>query len=232
MNPISERLAQVKQLIRTYAQDCDRDPADITLLAVSKTKPVELIVTAYQAGQSDFGENYLQEAESKIEQLKHLDICWHFIGRIQSNKTRNIASQFDWVHALSSLKHARRLSDQRPEQLQDLNVCIQINLTGESSKGGINAEALPELLEQIEKLPRIKVRGLMTMPRADSSESEQKVVFSQLRQLLEDMQQQGHAMDTLSMGMSGDMAAAICEGSTIVRIGTAIFGTRNPRPAD
>ena len=227
MNPIPERLAQVKQLITTYARTCDRDPADITLVAVSKTKPVESIIAAYDAGQRDFGENYLQEAEAKINQLKHLAIRWHYIGRIQSNKTRSIARHFDWAHALASAKHARRLNEQRPGPSAPLNVCIQLNLTGETTKGGIHENELPLLLEQTNNLPNIRIRGLMTMPPANASEQEQSAIFSRLRQLLEDMRQQGHAMDTLSMGMSGDMAPAICQGATMVRIGSAIFGARN-----
>ena len=227
MNPIPERLAQVKQLIATCARSCERDPTEITLIAVSKTKPVESILAAYNAGQRDFGENYLQEAEAKINQLKHLAIRWHYIGRIQSNKTRSIAMHFDWVHALSSIKHARRLNEQRPGQLKPLNLCIQLNLTGEESKGGIQKSELPTLLEQTKEMTNIRIRGLMTMPPAGSSEQEQSAIFSDLRQLLEDMQQRGHAMDTLSMGMSGDMAQAICQGATMVRIGTAIFGARS-----
>ena len=227
MNPIPDRLAQVNQLITTYAQSCDRDPADITLVAVSKTKPVSAILAAYEAGQIDFGENYLQEAEQKIMELRQLPLRWHFIGRIQSNKTRTIATLFDWVHAVSNIKHLRRLNDQRPDQLQPLNICIQLNLTGESSKSGITADELPQLVTQASDLPSIRLRGLMTMPRAGSDETEQRAVFSQLRRLLEDMQQQGHAMDTLSMGMSNDMATAICQGATMIRIGTAIFGARD-----
>ena len=229
MTSLAERLSQLRQLISSTASSCDRDPSDITLLAVSKTRPVEDILAAVEAGQRAFGENYLQDALPKIAALQDLDLEWHFIGRIQSNKTRDIAGHFSWVHALEKLKHARRLDSQRPPGLPPLNACIQLNLTGEASKGGIPAEELPALLENIEDLPHLKVRGLMTMPSANADESLQRQVFGRLRELLEEMNQQGHKLDTLSMGMSGDMRAAICEGATMVRIGTAIFGPRDSK---
>ena len=226
-NPIAERLAQVRQQIANCASSCGRNAHDVTLIAVSKTKPVTDIITAYDAGQRAFGENYLQEAEAKITALADRDIVWHFIGRIQSNKTASIARNFDWVHTLSSLKHARRLDEQRPQSLPPLNVCIQLNLSGEASKSGIAAEELPALAAAVDNLPRLNLRGLMTMPPAASSEQEQRALFSRLRHLMNDLQQQGLALDTLSMGMSNDMQAAICEGATMVRIGTAIFGARS-----
>jgi len=227
VTPISERLTQVRQQIINCACACDRDPQEIILIAVSKTKPVSDIIAAYDAGQRAFGENYLQEAEAKITALADYAIEWHFIGRIQSNKTAIIARHFDWVHTLGSLKHARRLHEQRPQALSPLNICIQLNLSGESSKGGISADELPALAAQINDLERLRLRGLMTMPPATSSEQEQRELFSRLRLLQTDLQQQGLPLDTLSMGMSNDMQAAICEGATMVRIGTAIFGARS-----
>ncbi|BAO45510.1 YggS family pyridoxal phosphate-dependent enzyme [Thiolapillus brandeum] len=226
MATLKERLSQLRSQISSTARSCDRDPSDITLLAVSKTRPVEDILQAVAAGQRAFGENYLQDALPKISRLQNLDLEWHFIGRIQSNKTRDIAENFSWVHALDKFKHARRLSDQRPPGLPALNVCIQLNLTGESSKGGIRADELAGLLEKLQQLPHLQVRGLMTMPPASADETRQHQVFGTLRELLKQMNQRGHNLDTLSMGMSGDMQAAICEGATIVRIGTAIFGPR------
>jgi len=226
-SPISTRLAQVRQQIANCAASCDRSPQDITLIAVSKTKPAADIIAAYQAGQRCFGENYLQEAEVKIAALADYDIEWHFIGRIQSNKTASIARHFDWVHTLSKLKHAQRLNQQRPDQLPALNVCIQLNLSGESSKSGIIEHDLSELASQISKLPKLKLRGLMTMPAATSDEQEQRALFSRLKKLQLQLQQRNLPLDTLSMGMSNDMQTAICEGATMVRIGTAIFGARS-----
>ncbi|WP_456445202.1 YggS family pyridoxal phosphate-dependent enzyme [Thiolapillus sp.] len=227
MATLKERLSQLHSRISSTAQSCDRDPSDIMLLAVSKTRPVEDIREAVAAGQRAFGENYLQDALPKIHALQDLALEWHFIGRIQSNKTRDIAENFSWVHALDKFKHARRLNDQRPPDLPPLNACIQLNLTGEQSKGGIDAQELPGLLEKLLQLPHLRIRGLMTMPPANAGETLQHQVFGDLRKLLQKMNAQGHNLDTLSMGMSGDMQAAICEGATMVRIGTAIFGPRN-----
>lgn len=226
-SPILTRLAQVRQQIANCAESCDRSPQDVTLIAVSKTKPAVDIIAAYEAGQRCFGENYLQEAELKIAALTDYDIEWHFIGRIQSNKTASIARHFDWVHTVSKLKHAQRLNQQRPDQLPPLMVCIQLNLSGESSKSGITADELPELASQISKLPKLRLRGLMTMPAATADEQQQRAVFSQLKQLQLELQQQDLTLDTLSMGMSNDMQSAICEGATMVRVGTAIFGARS-----
>lgn len=226
MKHISDKLIQIQQQISKQALDCGRNPSEITLLAVSKTKPVEQLLQAYHAGQRHFGENYLQEAEDKISHIDKPDIHWHFIGRIQSNKTRTIAKLFDWVHAVASEKHATRLSQQRSAEQTPINLCIQVNLTGEQSKGGVTESELPNLANHIANLPHIRLRGLMTLPEAASSKAELKTVFSQLRHLLVELNQQGHTLDTLSMGMSGDMDIAICEGATIVRIGTAIFGAR------
>ncbi len=227
MNQIEERLEKVQQRITRAALACGRDANDIHLLAVSKTKPEKAIQDAYQAGQRAFGENYLQDALAKINNLQALDIEWHFIGRIQSNKTREIAGNFDWAHGLDKLKHARRINDQRPQHLQPINVCIQVNLSGEASKGGVTPDQAVTLAQQINQLPRLRLRGLMTMPDPQSSPQQQRQVFARLQQLLKQMNGNGLLLDTLSMGMSGDMESAIAEGSTLVRIGTDIFGARD-----
>ncbi len=226
MNELSSRLSQVQTQIRDFALSCDRDPDDITLVAVSKTRPASDIQQAFEAGQKIFAENYLQDALPKILTLKDFGIEWHFIGRIQSNKTRHIAENFSWVHTVASYKHGRRLSDQRPAKLPPLKLCIQLNLTGEQSKAGIHQQELLPLLEKLSDLPHIEVKGLMTMPPAAASVEQQHQVFGQLRAVMLNAINNGHKLDTLSMGMSGDMQAAICEGATMVRIGTAIFGKR------
>ncbi|HEC07119.1 MAG TPA: YggS family pyridoxal phosphate-dependent enzyme [Thiolapillus brandeum] len=226
MSKLQQRLSQVQAQIRRFALSCDRDPTGVRLIAVSKTRPASDIREVWKAGQKAFAENYLQDALQKIPVLHDCDIEWHFIGRIQSNKTRPIAENFAWVHTLSSLKHGRRLSEQRPEGLPPINICVQLNLTGEASKSGISADELAPLLEKLADLPHLRLRGLMTMPPASATTAEQHEVFSRLHGLLTEMNRQGHGLDSLSMGMSGDMQAAICEGATMVRIGTAIFGPR------
>lgn len=226
MNQIPDRLARVRLRIEAAAKACGRRADDISLLAVSKTKPAGDVLAAYQAGQRAFGENYLQDALPKMQALKGLDIEWHFIGRLQSNKTAEISRCFDWVHGLDRVKHAERLSAQRPTGESPLQVCLQVNLSGETSKGGAAAEHLPELALAVARLPRLKLRGLMTMPDPDSDLATQRAVFARLRGLLEDLQSRGLDLDTLSMGMSADMEAAIAEGSTLVRVGTDIFGAR------
>jgi pyridoxal phosphate enzyme (YggS family) len=195
-------------------------------VAVSKTRPASEIFAAFQAGQKAFGENYLQDALPKIAALQAHPLEWHFIGRIQSNKTRDIAAHFQWVHTLSKLKHARRLSNQRSAELPPLQVCMQVNISGEASKSGVPPQEAPELARQVAQLPRLQLRGLMTMPPAHSSRAEQREIFGKLHHLLEQLNQGGLTLDSLSMGMSNDMEAAICEGATMVRIGTAIFGPR------
>lgn len=212
--------------MRHFALSCDRDPRGIRLIAVSKTRPASDIREAWEAGQKAFAENYLQDALQKIPSLKNCAIEWHFIGRIQSNKIRAIAENFSWVHTLASFKHARRLHEQLPADSPPLNVCVQVNLTGEQSKSGISKEELAPLLEKLTDLPHLRVRGLMTMPPATASTAEQHQTFGQLKQLQDEINRHGYSLDTLSMGMSGDMQAAICEGATMVRIGTAIFGSR------
>jgi len=227
MNQIPERLARVQERIRAAAIACGRDPDAIGLLAVSKTRPVADVLTAYRAGQRRFGENYLQDALPKIRALGEHAIEWHFIGRLQSNKTAEISQHFAWVHGLDALRHAERLSAQRPVELPPLQVCLQVNLSGEASKGGVAPEALGALAAAVDRLPRIRLRGLMTMPDPNTPSDAQRAVFAGLRGLLERLREQGLDLDTLSMGMSGDMEAAIAEGATIVRIGTDIFGPRD-----
>lgn len=226
MNPIPEQLERVRSRIAAAARACGRQPGQVRLLAVSKTKPVEDVRAALLAGQQAFGENYLQDALPKIAQLGHDGIEWHFIGRLQSNKTAQIAENFSWVHTIETIRHAQRLSDQRPRHLPPLQVCIQVELCNEQSKGGITPEALADLATRVAELPRLQLRGLMTIPAPSTDPAAQRAVFARLRKLQEDLQRQGLALDTLSMGMSGDMESAIAEGSTLVRIGTDIFGPR------
>lgn len=225
MSLISQNLEQVQQGIHEAALAAGRDPQTIQLLTVSKTRTVEEVRLALDAGQRDFGENYLQDAEEKIRQLGNRAI-WHFIGPLQSNKTRTIAEHFDWVHGLERIKIARRLNDQRPESLAPLNVCIQVNTSDERTKSGVSAEALYPLAQEIDALPRLKLRGLMTIPKAENDTEKQRAPFRLLRQLQQQLNETGLDLDTLSMGMSNDFEAAIAEGATIVRIGTAIFGPR------
>lgn len=226
MNPIPERLAQVRQRIDAAARACGRDPADITLLAVSKTKPLADIEAAFDAGQRHFGENYLQDALPKIEALRDKPIEWHFIGRIQGNKCADISRHFAWVHGLDRLRHAELLDRQRDASLPPLQVCLQINLSGESSKGGIAATDAAALAEAVAALSRLHLRGLMTMPDPNTGPERQRADFARLHRLREQLNDRGLGMDTLSMGMSADMESAIAEGSTLVRIGTDIFGAR------
>ena len=226
MNNIEKNLAGIHQQIEQAAFDYNRTAGDITLLAVSKKKPAADIRLAYQSGQRDFGENYLQEAESKMVELADLDIVWHFIGPIQSNKTRTLATSFDWVHCVDRLKIAQRLNDQRPEAMPPLNTCIQVNADLETSKSGVAASEVIGLAEGMRNMPKIRLRGLMTIPAQRDGFDSQRNPFKLLAGLLEDLQQQEFDCDTLSMGMSHDMQAAIAEGSTLLRIGTAIFGER------
>lgn len=197
------------------------------LLAVSKTRPAEDIRAAHALGINDFGENYLQEALPKIEALQALGLTWHFIGPIQSNKTRPIAEHFDWVHSVDRDKIARRLNEQRPADAPPLQVCLQVNVSGEASKSGVSPAELPALAEAVMQLPRLRLRGLMAIPAATTSEAQQRATFAQLRGLFEDLQPRAPDLDTLSMGMSGDLESAIAEGSTLLRIGTALFGPRH-----
>ena len=228
MSQIPENLFSVLQQIRNYENRYQRNGNSVTLLAVSKTKPVADILAAYEAGQRDFGENYLDEALTKIQQIDRSDCIWHFIGAIQSNKTRPIAEHFDWVHTLDRLKIAKRLSTQRPRHLPPLNCCVQLNIDNEASKSGITVNDLSDFLQELESLPQLNIRGLMVIPAMRKELEQQRAVFQKTRILFETQAKRFPSLDTLSMGMSGDMEAAIAEGSTIVRIGTAIFGQRQP----
>lgn len=226
MSTIAERLAQVRLRIQQAAVAAGRDPAGIQLLAVSKTRPVTDLEAALAAGQTAFGESYLQDALPKIAALGER-AEWHFIGPIQSNKTRQIASHFAWVHSVDRLKIAQRLSEQRPAELPPLNVCLQINTSGETSKAGVSPDEALNLAQALVLLPRLRLRGLMTIPAPTVEMAQQRRPFAQLRALLEQLNASGHELDTLSMGMSNDLEAAIAEGATVVRIGTAIFGPRS-----
>ena len=226
MNDIETNLQSIRARIESAAKACGRDAGTVRLLAVSKTKPAAAIRVAAAAGQAEFGENYLQEALHKMDELEDLDLCWHFIGAIQSNKTRPIAEAFDWVHCVDRLKIAQRLSDQRPAGRAPLNACIQVNLDNEDSKAGIALDVLPALAEAMAELPGIRLRGLMTIPAPRDDYQAQCQSFARMTEALSSLEQQGLDCDTLSMGMTGDMEAAIAQGSTLVRIGTAIFGER------
>ncbi|MBV1788390.1 YggS family pyridoxal phosphate-dependent enzyme [Marinobacterium sp. D7] len=228
---ISENIAQVSTQITRACQLAGRASDSVSLLAVSKTRPAEDIRSAYACGLTRFGENYLQEALDKIEQLADLPLEWHFIGPIQSNKTRPIAEHFHWVHSVDRLKIAQRLSEQRPADLPALNICLQVNISREESKSGCLPEQALELAQALSELPNLRLRGLMAIPRATEDEQDQRRAFADLRQLLERLQQALPGLDTLSMGMSGDLIPAIAEGATIVRIGTALFGARVPKNA-
>ncbi len=229
MDSIATRLQVVRTRIENACLRYERDPATIRLLAVSKTKRDAAIRAAADAGQQEFGENYLQEALGKIESLAGKGLHWHFIGAVQSNKTRQIATHFDWVHTLASAKHARRLSDQRPDNLPPLKVLIQVNISDEPSKAGIATSEAIDLARQIATLERLELRGLMAIPRAADHLEDQRVPFRQLAELRTRVQQELDLPDfnELSMGMSEDADVAIAEGSTWLRIGTAIFGPRN-----
>jgi PLP dependent protein len=203
-----------------------RDPAAVTLVAVTKAQTAETIRSAATAGVTDFGENYLQEAAAKMDQLADLALRWHFIGSIQSNKTRAIAERFDWVHSIDRLSIARRLSEQRPFHAPPLNLCIQVELVPEPTKGGVEPAEVRPLAAAAAELPRVRLRGLMCVPPPQPDGLATRAVFARLRTLLEELNASGHKLDTLSMGMSGDFESAIAEGATLVRIGTALFGSR------
>ncbi len=227
MTAILSNLQAVRQAVTDATQAAGRARDTVHLLAVSKTFPAASVREAYQAGQTAFGENYLQEALDKIEVLRELPLEWHFIGPIQSNKTRPIAEHFDWVHSVDRLKIAERLSSQRPESMPPLNICLQVNVSGEASKSGVASEDVAQLAREVARLPRLKLRGLMAIPAPTESLLQQRAAFVQMHELLLAMNAQGMQLDTLSMGMSHDFAVAIQEGATIVRVGTAIFGARN-----
>ena len=223
---VTENLPKVMDLLAQAASEAGRDPALVKLLAVSKKQPAAAVIEAADAGQLDFGENFVQEGISKMQAVDRDALIWHFIGHLQSNKTRAVAQHFDWVHTLDRLKTARRLSQHRPAGRADLNVCLQVNIDNEQSKAGISAADLPELARQIAELPRLRLRGLMCLPAICETFDEQRGAFARLRKLGESLSADGLTIDTLSMGMSSDYRAAVFEGSTMVRIGTAIFGER------
>jgi pyridoxal phosphate enzyme (YggS family) len=222
----AEAVAAVKSRIARAASACGRDAGSITLIAVSKAQSAESMHRLATAGVTDFGENYLQEAQPKMDALGSLGLRWHFIGGIQSNKTRAIAERFDWVHSIDRLSAARRLSEQRPFHAPPLNICIQVALSAEERKGGVSPAGLAELAAAVAALPRLRLRGLMCVPPPQTDPQAQRAIFAELRRARDALNRGGAALDTLSMGMSGDFEAAIAEGATCVRIGTALFGPR------
>lgn len=226
MANLAERLSTVLARLREAERCYHRPPGSVALLAVSKTQPAAVIAALAAAGQRQFGENYLQEALEKIEALRQLDLEWHFIGPLQSNKTRGIAENFAWVHSLDRLKLAQRLSEQRPDTLPALNICLQVNISDETSKRGLNAAELADVAHAVAELPRLRLRGLMAIPAPSTDFVAQRGSFTHLRELQATLIATGVELDTLSMGMSDDLEAAIAEGATIVRVGTAIFGPR------
>jgi PLP dependent protein len=223
---LSLRLSAVRERMARAAARSGRSAQSVTLLAVSKAQPLPLLAAAADLGVADFGESYLQEGLEKIAALRDRTLTWHFVGRVQANKTRPIAEEFAWVHALDRLKIAARLSAQRPFHAPPLNVCLQVNLAGEATKGGVAPAELPALATGVAALPRLKLRGLMCIPPEETEAARQRAWFAQLRTLQAQLNAAGSALDTLSMGMSGDFEAAIEEGATLVRIGTALFGAR------
>lgn len=226
MTTISSALQAVAERIALAATASARDPRTIALLAVSKTWPAEAVRDAFQAGQTRFGESYLQEALEKMNRLADLPLEWHFIGPVQSNKTRPIAEHFNWVHSVDRAKIADRLSQARPATLPPLDVCLQVNVSGEASKSGATPTDVPSLARHIAGLPRLRLRGLMAIPRPTLVVEEQRAQFAAVRSLFDDLNAQGLTLDTLSMGMSQDLEAAVAEGATMVRVGSAIFGAR------
>ena len=230
MPNITDNLNQLHQRIQQTTKNVAQNPNDITLLAVSKGQTADAIQSAYELGQRHFGENYLQEALEKQQQLSELpDICWHFIGPIQSNKTRKVAKNFDWVHTVDRIKVAEGLNTARSGHLPPLNVCLQVNIDEEESKSGVSTSEVEELAHTVAKLPNLTLRGLMAIPQKDQSEEKQRASFASVAQLLSELKNsspQLATLDTLSMGMSADLEAAIAEGATIIRVGTAIFGPR------
>ena len=223
-----QQVRLVRNRIETATRDAGRNVDSVTLLAVSKGHSANSIRAIAEAGVRDIGESYLQEALGKIEALRDVPLTWHFIGRLQANKTKVIAGHFDWVHGVERLKIAERLSEQRPFHAPPLNVCLQVNIGGEGSKGGVTVAELPALAAAVGVLPRLKLRGLMCIPPDEDDPTRQRMWFTAMRRALEELNVAGAGLDTLSMGMSGDFEAAIQEGATIVRIGTALFGERPP----
>lgn len=226
MTTIADQLSLAQAQIAQSAAAVGRNSDEITLLAVSKTKPASMLREAYESGQRHFGENYLQEALEKQQQLTDLAIIWHFIGPIQSNKTRPIAEHFHWVHSVDRIKVARRLAEQRPADLAPLNICLQVNISDEESKSGVGADEVLTLAREVSQLDNIRLRGLMAIPMATQDPERQRAQFAKVKKLFNELKSEFSDIDTLSMGMSGDLDAAIAEQSTMVRLGTAIFGAR------
>jgi pyridoxal phosphate enzyme (YggS family) len=231
MSTIAGNLQAVEATIQAACDAAARPRSTVQLLAVSKMFPPEAVLEAVDAGQRAFGENYLQEGVDKIAAVAKarpgMLLEWHFIGPIQSNKTRPIAASFSWVHTVERLKIAQRLSEQRPPELGPLNICLQVNISGEASKSGAHPEEVPELARAVSMLPNLRLRGLMAIPEPEADLEQQRIPFARLRALAQDIVKDGIFLDTLSMGMSGDMRAAILEGASIVRVGSAIFGARH-----
>lgn len=223
---VTENFRKIQDLLASACIAAGRAPDSVRLLAVSKKKPASDVLALAEAGQRDFGENFVQEGLDKIAEIGRDDLTWHMIGHLQSNKTRDVAEHFDWVHTIDRAKIARRLSDQRPHFAEDLNVCIQVNVDNEPGKSGVSPADVQPLAEEIAGLPRLKLRGLMCLPAIRKDPAEQRKPFAELRESLDALRGAGLELDTLSMGMTADYAAAIQEGATIVRIGTALFGAR------
>ena len=229
-NRVADSLAAVRERIAAAERRFDRPPGSVALVAVAKTKPASLIREAWEAGQRRFGENFVQEAVAKVDELSTLagpgGIEWHFVGALQANKSRTVAERFDWVHTVDRVRIARRLSDQRPAWLAPLNVCLQVNVSGEGSKFGVDVSEAADLASAVAELPRLRLRGLMTIPRPCPGLDEQRGALRPLVEAYERLRGDGHPLDTLSMGMTDDLEAAVAEGSTLVRVGTAVFGPR------
>ncbi len=228
LSPV-DRLNAVRKRLENACGASDRSPDEVLLLAVSKTRSADELRALAALGQHSFGENYLQEALGKITVLQDLELEWHFIGPLQSNKTKPVAENFAWVHSVDRLKLAQRLNEQRPAGLPPLNICLQVNVSGEQSKSGVSFAELPELARQVATLPHLKLRGLMAIPAPADDFAAQRLPLSKLREALLQLNLEGLQLDTLSMGMSDDLEAAIAEGATMVRIGTALFGPRPPK---
>ena len=231
VNPVTEALARVRDRIAAAERRFARPPGSVALLAVAKTRPASLIRAAWEAGQRLIGENFVQEAAGKLDELADLSgpggLEWHFVGALQSNKSRTVAERFDWVHTVDRIRIARRLNDQRPAWARPLNLCIQVNVSGEPSKSGVRADDAPDLAAAVADLPHLRLRGLMALPKPCAGFDEQRAALRPLVEVYERLRDAGHPIDTLSMGMTADLEAAIAEGATIVRVGTAVFGPRD-----
>lgn len=230
-SPVAASLAAVRERIAAAERRFDRPPGSVALVAVAKTRPASLILEAWEAGQRQFAENFVQEAVGKLDALSGLagpgGIEWHFVGALQANKSRTVAERFDWVHTVDRVRIARRLSDQRPAWLAPLNVCLQVNVSGEASKSGVNPSEAADLASAVAALPRLRLRGLMAIPRPSAGLDEQRAALRPLVETRERLRADGHPLDTLSMGMTDDLEAAVAEGATMVRVGTAVFGPRS-----